>query len=95
MPVSAASTADAAWAQVVAGLVPAVEAAQRWVVVTEDDDDRCGPCAEQEGRTYKNRAQAYEDYPDGAGYVNCVGAEHGNTCRCRVVKRGRKTGDDE
>jgi hypothetical protein len=80
-----------AWADTVAGLVDEdFENAQRWVVVTEDDDDRCGPCAEQDGRTYKNRAQAFKDYPGGSGYVKCVGAEFGNECRCRVVKRGRK-----
>jgi hypothetical protein len=84
-----------AWEKSVAGLLGEdFENAQRWVVVTEDDDDRCGPCAEQDGRTYKNRAQAYKDYPGGSGYVNCVGAEFGNECRCKVVKR-RKTEDDE
>ncbi|CAL9351353.1 hypothetical protein SUDANB1_00467 [Streptomyces sp. enrichment culture] len=84
-----------AWSETVAGLTGEdIENAQRWVVVTEDDDDRCGPCAEQDGRTYKNRAQAYKDYPGGSGYVKCVGAEYGNDCRCKVVKR-RKTGDDE
>lgn len=89
----------AAWAELVAGLsgdggVPEIEAAQRWVVVTEDDDDRCGPCADNDGHTYRNRAQAYQDYPGGSGYVHCEGAEFGNECRCKVVKR-RKTGDDE
>ncbi|PZT70189.1 hypothetical protein DN402_31720 [Streptomyces sp. SW4] len=59
-------------------------------MVTTDDDDRCGPCARQDGRTYKNRAQAYRDYPGGQGYVHCEGAKYGNDCRCRVVKRGRK-----
>jgi len=85
-----------AWADAVARLtgVEEIEAAQRWVVVTHDDDNRCEPCAEQDGRTYKNRAQAYKDYPGGKGYVNCTGAEYGNDCRCKVVKRGRK-GDDE
>ncbi|WP_055696497.1 phage portal protein [Streptomyces silaceus] len=67
-----------------------IEAARRWVAVAEDDDNTCGPCSENNGRTYKNRADAYEDYPGGRGYVNCVGAEYGNDCRCRVVKRGRK-----
>lgn len=71
-----------------------IEAAQRWVARAEDDDNTCGPCRENNGRTYRNRADAYEDYPGGRGYVNCVGAEYGNDCRCRVVKRGRK-GDSE
>jgi hypothetical protein len=86
-----------AWQELVSGLtggVPEVEAAQRWVVVTKDDENTCAPCAEQEGRTYKNRAQAYRDYPGGSGYVHCEGAEYGNECRCKVVKRGRKGGDE-
>lgn len=70
--------------------VPEVEAAQRWVAVCKDDDNSCQPCRDNDGQTYKNREQAYRDYPDGQGYIHCVGAEHGNDCRCRVVKRGRK-----
>ncbi|CAM5718244.1 phage portal protein [Streptomyces fumanus] len=70
-----------------------IEAAQRWVVVAKDDDDTCQPCRDNNGKTYRNRADAYKDYPGGQGYVHCVGAEHGNECRCRVVKRGRK-GDE-
>lgn len=97
-PVPGAAPADGeptdAWAELVSGLVPEVEGAQRWVAVAEDDDNTCGPCGENNGRTYKNRADAYADYPGGRGYVHCVGAEHGNDCRCRVVKRGRK-GDSE
>jgi HK97 family phage portal protein len=81
----------ASWAKTVAALTGGeIENAQRWVVVTQDDDDRCDACAEQDGRTYKNRQQAYADYPGGSGYVNCTGAQYGNECRCRVVKRGRK-----
>ncbi|MGW9058903.1 phage portal protein [Streptomyces sp. NPDC055733] len=86
----APAPASSGWAEATAALTEEIEAAQRWVVVTEDDDDRCAPCAEQDGRTYKNRAAAYKDYPGGSGYVNCKGAEFGNECRCRVVKRGRK-----
>ncbi|SCK20144.1 phage portal protein, HK97 family [Streptomyces sp. ScaeMP-e48] len=71
-----------------------IEAAMRWVVVAEDDDNTCGPCAENDGKTYRNREQAYKDYPGGAGYVNCVGAEHGNDCRCKVVKRRAPKGDE-
>jgi hypothetical protein len=67
-----------------------IEAAQRWVAVCKDDDNSCQPCRDNDGQTYKNREQAYRDYPDGQGYIHCVGAEHGNDCRCRVVKRGRK-----
>ncbi|GHH30225.1 phage portal protein [Streptomyces rubradiris] len=86
-----APAATAAWRESVAGLLGEdIENAQRWVVVTTDDDDRCEPCAEQDGRTYRNRAQAYRDYPGGSGYVHCEGARYGNDCRCKVVKRGRK-----
>ncbi|WML79173.1 phage portal protein [Streptomyces sp. VNUA74] len=75
--------------------VASVQAAQRWVVVTEDDDNRCGPCADQDGRTYKNRADAYKDYPGGSGYVNCDGEKGGNSCRCKVVKRGKASDDTD
>ena len=71
-----------------------IEAAQRWVAVAEDDDNTCRPCRDNNGKTYKNRQQAYEDYPDGEGYVRCEGVQYGNACRCKVVKRGRK-GDGE
>jgi len=84
-----------AWEAAVAGLLGTdVEAAMRWEVVTEHDDNVCKPCADNDGHLYRNRAQAYQDYPGGSGYVKCVGAEYGNDCRCKVVKR-RKTGDDE
>jgi len=84
-----------AWAESVAGLLGTdVEAAMRWEVVTEHDDNVCKPCADNDGHLYRNRAQAYQDYPGGSGYVKCVGAEYGNDCRCKVVKR-RKTRDDE
>jgi hypothetical protein len=85
----------ASWDDAVAGLLGEdIEAAMRWEVVTKDDDNVCGPCAENSGRLYRNRAQAYKDYPGGSGYIHCVGAEYGNDCRCKVVKR-RKTRDDE
>ncbi|MFI8448238.1 phage portal protein [Streptomyces erythrochromogenes] len=76
--------------------IPDLEAAQRWVAVSEDDDNTCEPCRDNNGQTYRNRAAAYRDYPGGAGYIHCVGAEFGNDCRCKVVKRGKATkGDDE
>lgn len=84
---------QAAWADAVANLtggLPEVEAAQRWVVKITDDGDTCHNCREQDGRTYKNREQAYKDYPEGEGYVRCEGVAYGNSCRCKVVKRGRK-----
>ena len=80
-----------AWAETVVGLTREdIEAAQRWVVKITDDGDTCHNCREQAGRTYKNRAEAYKDYPGGEGYVRCEGVQYGNACRCRVVKRGRK-----
>ncbi|WP_406324469.1 phage portal protein [Streptomyces niveus] len=71
-----------------------IEAAMRWVAVCKDDDNSCDPCRNNDGQTYRNRRDAYKDYPGGKGYIHCVGAQHGNECRCTVVKR-RKTGDDE
>lgn len=61
--------------------------AKRWVAVEEDDDNACTPCAEVDGTLYRNRSDAYEDYPGGVGYKDCVGAQYGNSCRGRVVKR--------
>ncbi len=69
-----------------------LEAAQRWVVKAHLDDNTCDPCRANDGKLYRNRQSAYEDYPDGTSYVNCVGEEFGNHCRCKVVKRGRKGG---
>lgn len=87
----APAAAPSGWAEATAALRgEEIEAAQRWVAVAHDDDDTCEPCRENNGRTYKNRAQAYRDYPGGSGYIHCVGAKYGNDCRCRVVKRGRK-----
>ncbi|SFY52054.1 phage portal protein [Streptomyces sp. F-1] len=79
------------WQDSVAGLLgDAFENAQRWVAVEHDDDHTCGPCREVAGKTYRNRAEAYADYPDGGGYKDCVGAQYGNPCRGHVEKRGRK-----
>ncbi|MFK0140710.1 phage portal protein [Streptomyces murinus] len=79
------------WQDSVAGLLDGgFEAAQRWVAVEHDDDHTCGPCREVAGKTYKNRAEAYADYPDGGGYKDCTGAKYGNPCRGHVEKRGRK-----
>jgi hypothetical protein len=68
---------------------PAPENAMRWVAVCEDDDESCQPCKDNDGQLYRNRGDAYADYPGGEGYVHCLG--RGN-CRCRVVKR-RKGGE--
>jgi HK97 family phage portal protein len=67
----------------------AIEAANRWVAVEDIDDNTCEPCRENDGMLYKNREDAYKDYPDGKHFVNCVGEEFGNHCRGRVEKRGK------
>ena len=61
--------------------------AMRWVAVEHVDENTCQACKDNNGRTYRNRADAYADYPGGEGYAHCEG--RGN-CRGRVVKRGRK-----
>lgn len=63
--------------------------ALRWVVRAHLDKNTCKPCKDNHGKLYRNRQAAYRDYPNGAGYVKCVGAEYGNKCRCRAVKRGQ------
>ncbi|WP_405611339.1 phage portal protein [Streptomyces sp. NBC_01508] len=72
-----------------------IEAAMRWVAMCKDDDNSCDPCRNNDGQTYRNRAAAYKDYPGGNGYIHCVGAKHGNECRCTVVKRRASKEDDE
>jgi HK97 family phage portal protein len=69
-----------------------IENAQRWVAVAHLDDNTCQPCRDNDGKTYKNRADAYADYPGGQGFKDCIGAQYGNACRCKVVKR-RKGND--
>ena len=61
--------------------------ANRWVAREHIDDNTCDPCRDNDGKLYKNREDAYADYPGGKGFVNCIGAEHGNDCRGVVVKR--------
>jgi HK97 family phage portal protein len=63
------------------------ENAMKWEAVSHLDDNTCEPCRENDGQLYRNREDAYADYPDGKGFKNCVGAEYGNTCRCVVRKR--------
>ena len=67
--------------------MPIYEAANRWVAKEHIDENTCQPCIDNDGKLYKNREDAYADYPDGKGYINCVGAEFGNDCRGTVVKR--------
>ncbi|OXS35390.1 phage portal protein [Streptomyces sp. XY006] len=81
------------WSETVAGLAGEdIEAAMRWQAVAVIDDNTCQPCRDNDGQLYRNRAAAFKDYPGGSGYVHCTGAEYGNECRCRVVKR-RQGGD--
>jgi ATP-dependent protease ClpP protease subunit len=61
--------------------------AKRWVASEEEDDSTCEPCDAIDGTVYRNRADAYADYPGGVGYRLCVGAKYGNACRGRVRKR--------
>jgi ATP-dependent protease ClpP protease subunit len=63
------------------------QAANRWVARETMDDNTCSNCASNNGKLYKNRQDAYADYPGGSGYIHCIGAEHGNECRGKVVKR--------
>lgn len=80
------SVEDDTFENLAARLVGEPEAAMRWVAVCVDDANSCQPCLDNDGQTYRNRAAAYEDYPGGKGYVNCLGGEN---CRCTVVKRGK------
>lgn len=64
--------------------------ARRWEAVEEEDGSTCVPCHENDGTTYRNREDAYADYPNGVGYRLCVGVKYGNSCRGRVVKRRGK-----
>lgn len=65
-----------------------IDGAMRWVVKGHPDStNTCEPCLKKIGKTYRNREAAYADYPGGKGYIKCVGAEFGNTCRCSVIKR--------
>ena len=66
----------------------------RWEAVAHIDDNTCQPCADNDGRVYRNRRAAYKDYPGGKGFKDCIGAEYGNECRC-VVRKRKKTEDDE
>ena len=67
--------------------MPDPQAANKWVAKEHLDDNTCDPCRSNNGKLYKNRADAYADYPGGTGYINCIGEEHGNSCRGTVVKR--------
>jgi hypothetical protein len=90
VPVSLFGLARAQQAAIESGAVPEVEDALRWEVIAKVDDSVCDPCFKNDGHLYRNREDAYRDYPNGTSYVNCVGEEYGNQCRCKVVKRGKK-----
>lgn len=72
--------------------MPEYEAAMKWKAVECNDDSTCAACKANDGKLYRNREDAYKDYPNGVGFVDCVGAEFGNKCRGKVVKRSE---DDE
>ncbi|MFH8336955.1 phage portal protein [Streptomyces sp. AM6-12] len=80
------------WQNSVSGLLGAnVRNAQdEWVVEAHHDENTCAACAGNDGQTYADQDAAYADYPNGRGYVNCIGAKYGNQCRCKVVARGQK-----
>ncbi len=61
--------------------------AMRWEAVAHEDDHTCDACSANDGKLYRNREAAYADYPEGSSYVNCIGAQFGNSCRCTVRKR--------
>lgn len=92
---AARAAVQASWDDAVAGLLGEdVENAMRWEAKAHIDGNTCQPCADNDGTVYRNRAAAYKDYPGGKGYKDCVGAEYGNECRCKVVKR-KKAKDEE
>jgi HK97 family phage portal protein len=72
-----------------------LQAAMRWEAVAQDDKDTCDACKANDGHLYRNREDAYRDYPGGSNYVKCIGARYGNECRCKVVKRGKDDTADE
>ncbi|MFE2382199.1 phage portal protein [Streptomyces misionensis] len=78
------------WQDSVSGLLGArvTNTQPEWVVEAHHDENTCTACADNDGQTYADQDAAYADYPNGRGYVNCIGAKYGNTCRCKVVKRG-------
>jgi HK97 family phage portal protein len=67
--------------------LPAVDMAMRWVATGHKDSHCCAPCEKNIGTLYRSRTAAYADYPLNKGYIKCIGAQYGNHCRCKVVKR--------
>ncbi len=61
--------------------------AKRWEAIEHEDSSTCEPCEAIDGHLYRNREDAYADYPGGVGYRLCIGAQYGNACRGRVAKR--------
>lgn len=55
-----------------------------YVVDAKSDGNVCAPCGANDGRRYATREAAFRDYPNGKGYIKCVGAAYGNQCRCTV-----------
>jgi hypothetical protein len=68
--------------------VNVIEMAMRWKVRAKSEDGNiCEPCYKNKDRLYRSRSAAYADYPGGSGYIKCIGAQFGNKCRCKVIKR--------
>jgi HK97 family phage portal protein len=67
-----------------------VDNAMRWVATGHEDGNACEPCLKNQGKLYRNRSSAYADYPGGKGYIKCIGAQYGNDCRCKVIRRRSK-----
>jgi len=64
-----------------------LDAAMKWEAVEHVDESTCEKCKANDGKLYRNREDAYADYPDGKGFKDCIGAEFGNDCRGHVRKR--------
>lgn len=64
-----------------------IDAAMRWKVIGHPDASCCDPCMKNLGKLYRNRSEAWSDYPAGRSYIKCIGEKYGNHCRCRVIKR--------
>lgn len=72
----------ASWDEAMAGLLRNA-AVTTWTAKAHRDVDVCKPCLDNDGHVYDSKAAAYADYPDGKGYVRCLGAAN---CRCTVVE---------
>lgn len=72
-----------------------IDNAMKWVAKEHIDQNTCEPCMENDGKLYRNREDAYKDYPDGKSFIGCIGEKYGNHCRGTVVKRRKGSDDNE